>query len=412
MTAFTKTDILLPRLSAEGMSKWCVVACDQYTSDPEYWEEAAKIVGNEASALNIILPEIYIGSKEEKIRTEKVNAAMNKYLSGGIFEEYKDCFILTIRTQSDGRIRAGLVGAIDLEQYDYKPHGSHQVRATEATVESRIPPRVRIRMEAPLEIPHVMMLVDDKENTVIEPLEHKKDTLEKLYDFPLMMDGGRLEGYLVKNSEADEVIKALDELYAKKFLENGGDSILFAVGDGNHSLAAAKECYEIRKREGDPAAELSRYAMVELVNLHSPAIEFEAIHRAVRPDDPKKFLDAAKERLGLILGYGEQTLDIMSGYCEAIYTITKPLANMTVGSLQIFLDEYLSEFPGSMDYIHGREEVRYLCFDSAVVGILLPAMKKEELFPTVIKDGALPRKTFSIGRACDKRFYCEARRIK
>lgn len=403
MTAFSKADILLPKLGREGMEKWSVVACDQYTGEPEYWKRTADMVGNAPSALRLILPEVYLEEPDCEKRIQNINTAMSEYLNSGLFAEYKNCFILTKRTQADGRLRAGLVGCIDLEMYDYNKGSKSQVRATEATVKSRIPPRVKIRMNAPLELPHIMILIDDPENTVIEPLLDRE--LTTVYDFELMQGGGHLSGALVNGENADCVLAALDAL-----LEKSADGLLFAMGDGNHSLATAKECYEQKKRANSPDTELARYALVEIVNLHSPALEFEAIHRVVNGVNPDELIRKMTEELGLS-DSAEQSFTAIINGSERSFGITKPTSNLTVGSLQTFLDKHLAENGGKIDYIHGEDVVRSLCKEPDTIGFLLPSMTKDELFPTVIKDGALPRKTFSMGHANDKRFYCEARRI-
>ncbi len=417
MTAFTTADILLPKLDAEEMTKWAVVACDQYTSEPAYWEKTAQIAGDAPSALKLILPEVYLEAEDAEQRIEGINAAMQDYLAKGIFNEYKDSLILTVRTQADGKVRTGLVGAIDLEQYDYNKGSTSQVRATEATVASRIPPRVKIRRDAALELPHIMILIDDVKKTVIEPLEARLDTLQKVYDFELMQNGGRLAGYLVSDDDAKAVFAALDVLADKddfnsRYGLSGQEVLLYAMGDGNHSLATAKACYEEKKAANSPDAALARYALAEVVNLHSPALEFEAIHRVIVDVDTDKLMAAMTDALGLVKGTDGQTFTVVLNGAEESYTITKPTANLTVGSLQQFLDGYLEENKGVIDYIHGDDVVRTLCTPANSIGFLLPSMTKDELFPTVIKDGALPRKTFSMGHAHDKRFYCEARKIR
>ena len=418
MTAFTSADILLPRLDAEGMKKWSVVACDQYTSEPEYWKETAQMVGDAPSTLKLIFPEVYLEESGADERIAGINRTMRQYLDEDLFKEFPRSMVLTRRTQADGKVRTGLVGAIDLEQYDYNKGSTSQVRATEATVPSRIPPRVRIRRDAALELPHIMILIDDVKRTVIEPLEQKRSTLTKLYDFDLMQNGGHLEGWLVDGEDAREVFAALDRLadrdaFNDRYGLSGEEVLLYAMGDGNHSLATAKECYEQKKRENSPDAALARYALAEVVNLHSDALEFEAIHRVVTQADTDKLMSDMTERLGLTSPTdGMQTFSVLLNGGRKAYSISKPAANLTVGSLQVFLDGWLSENAGKIDYIHGEDVVESLSAASGSIGFLLPAMTKEELFPTVIKDGALPRKTFSMGHAHDKRFYCEARRIK
>ncbi|MGN0648851.1 MAG: DUF1015 domain-containing protein [Oscillospiraceae bacterium] len=416
MTAFTTADILLPKLNAEGMTKWSVVACDQYTGEPAYWREVSQIVGEAPSALNLILPEVYLDEPDADSRIAAINACMNKYLADGVFAQYPNALILTRRTQADGRVRTGIVGAVDLEQYDYNKGSKSPVRATEATVASRIPPRVRIRRDAPLELPHIMILIDDVLKSVIEPIEARRAELERLYDFDLMQNGGHLEGYLLDDSAKTAVFAALEALADKeRFNERyglcGEDVLLYAMGDGNHSLATAKECYEQKKREGSPDAETARYALAEIVNLHSPALEFEAIHRVILDVDTDKLMREMTEALGLSEGSEGQSFTVILNGTQTAYSVAKPTSNLTVGSLQGFLDKYLAENAGKIDYIHGEDVVRELCGADNSIGFLLPSMTKAELFPTVIKDGALPRKTFSMGHAHDKRFYCEARRI-
>lgn len=414
MTAFKTADILLPDYTAEQMTKWAVVACDQYTSEPEYWNDVKAITDGTPSTLDLILPEAFLG--EDDVRIPQINARMSQLLESGFFKEHKDCFVLVKRTQADGRVRVGLVGAIDLEEYDYHKGSRSLVRATEATVAERIPPRVKIRTNAPLELPHIMILIDDKDNTVIEPLQN--ENLPELYNFDMMKNGGHIEGYKVSEAAVDAVLAALDKLSDKKsFNEKYGlsneDVLLFAMGDGNHSLATAKECYEQKKRDGSADAELARYALVELVNLHSPALEFEAIHRVVNGVDASDLIEKMTAVLGLVENdiSGQHFTMIFDGKAHE-FGITKPSSNLAVGSLQTFLDEYLKANGGEIDYIHGEDTVKKLCEDNNAIGFLLPSMEKSELFPTVIKDGALPRKTFSMGHAHDKRFYVEARRIR
>ncbi len=417
MTAFTTADILLPGLSAEEMTKWAVVACDQYTSEPQYWEKTAQIAGDSPSALKLILPEVYLEAPDAKQRIADINEQMKKYLSENIFNEYKDALVLTVRTQADGKVRTGLVGAIDLEMYDYTKGSTSQVRATEATVASRIPPRMEIRRDAALELPHIMILIDDVKKTVIEPLEARLDTLTKLYDFELMQNGGHLAGYLVNGDDVKAVFAALDVLADKADFNNryglsGQEVLLYAMGDGNHSLATAKACYEEKKAANSPEAAFARYALAEVVNLHSEALEFEAIHRVIVDVDTDKLMAEMTEALGLVKGTEGQSFVVVLNGTEESYTVTKPTANLTVGSLQNFLDGYLAQNKGAIDYIHGDDVVKSLCEADNSIGFLLPSMTKAELFPTVIKDGALPRKTFSMGHAHDKRFYCEARKIR
>ena len=417
MTAFSTANILLPKPDSADMSKWSVVACDQYTGEPQYWEKTAEIAGDAPSSLKLILPEVYLEQPDTEERISAVNAKMEEYLAQGLFVEYSDSLILTRRTQADGKVRTGIVGAIDLEMYDYNKGSKSQVRATEATVASRIPPRVKIRRDAALELPHIMILIDDPGKTVVEPIDAKAESFKRVYDFELMQNGGHLEGFVIDGGAAADILAALDRLadkeeFNRKYGLDNEEVLLYAMGDGNHSLATAKECYEIKKREGSPDAELARYALVELVNLHSPALEFEAIHRVITETDTDKLMRELTQALGLTSGGEGQRFTVILNGREESFTVTKPASNLTVGSLQDFLDRYLAENAGKIDYIHGEDVVRSLCSESGSIGFLLPSMEKSELFPTVIKDGALPRKTFSMGHANDKRFYCEARKIR
>ncbi len=312
------------------------------------------------------------------------------------------------RVQSDGKLREGIVGAVDLEQYDYRSGSTSQIRATEATVAERIPPRLKIRENAAVELPHIMILIDDPDRTVIEPLSGKTSTLRKLYDFELMQNGGSISGYLMGESEISAVDSALLELSKKS-------ELLFAMGDGNHSLATVKEHYERLKRE-NPGVDMSnhpaRYALCEIVNLHSPALEFEAIHRIVTGVDVQDLLKKMHETLGTSPEGDGQKLRVVTGTAEQSLTIHTPLSKLAVGSLQTFLDDYLRENGGEIDYIHGTETLRNLASAPNSVGFVLEPMDKSDLFPAVIHDGALPRKTFSMGHGEDKRYYQEARAIR
>ncbi len=407
LTAFHPADILLPKENID-MTKWSVVACDQFTGEPEYWTETERVVGDSPSTLRLTLPEIYLGRPDTAERIAGINKNIESYLAGGTFREYKNSMIYAKRIQSDGKLREGIVGAVDLEMYDYRSGSRSQIRATEATVAERIPPRLKIRENAAIELPHIMILIDDPEKTVIEPLGDKISELHKLYDFNLMQGGGSISGYLMGENEISAVDSSLGELLEEC-------ELLFAMGDGNHSLATAKEHYERLKRENpdkDFSDHPARYALCEIVNLHSPALEFEAIHRIVREVDRAHLLSKMQERLGTS-SFGEgQKLTVVTGDKSEEVTIHNPLSKLAVGSLQTFLDEYLREFGGEIDYIHGEDVLKTLAKDENSVGFILSPMGKSDLFPAVIHDGALPRKTFSMGHAEDKRYYLEARRIQ
>lgn len=422
--AFYPADILLPK-NEINMRKWSVVACDQFTSEPEYWEKVETLVGGEPSTFRMILPEVYLEDENVEERLETIRNSMQDYLSGKIFEEYKNAMVYVERMDSTGKMRAGIVGCIDLEQYDYRKGSSSLVRATEATVVERIPPRIRVRENAQIELPHIMILIDDKEKTVIEPCKEWKENSKLLYDFDMMMGGGHLKGYLMGEKEQKVILEALDRLAAmeqkksQQVIADGKNEkpavLLFAMGDGNHSLASAKEYYERLKAE-NPAKDLShhpaRYALAEIVNLHSPALEFEAIHRIVTRVNADDLMKKMKESLGLVKDGKGQTFSIVRKGVKEKAVITKPTSKLTVGSLQNFLDEYQKENDVKMDYIHGDKTLETLTMQEDSIGFLLPDMAKEELFPTVICDGALPRKTFSMGHAEDKRYYTECRIIR
>ena len=391
-------DILLP---AENISleKWSVVAVDQYTSQPEYWKEAEAFIGSAPSTLKLTLPEVYLA--ESEARTAAMQAEMKNYLAEGIVEtKVKDGMILVERITETG-VRLGLMACLDLEQYDYTTGSQTMIRATEGTVIERVPPRVKIRRGAVMELPHVLMLLDDPVCSVIEPLYTRRDSLECLYDFELMQGGGHLRGWKVN---PETVAPALDALY-----ESCG-GLFLAVGDGNHSLAAARAYWlEIREslpedaRAGHPA----RYALVEIENLHSPAIQFEPIHRVVTGVNPEELIADYEETLGA--AEGENALRIMTQDKEWSYRF----AEHPLKQLQEFLDGWLKEHPGAeIDYIHGDDTLCRLADRPDAVGFMPCGFAKSELFPFIRKYGVLPRKTFSMGHAHEKRFYLEARKIE
>lgn len=407
---FKKADILLPAKGVD-LSKWCVVACDQYTSEPAYWREVEKTVEAVPSAYHLIYPEVFLEGDEKKDRIASIHETMEKYLREGVFTAFPDSFFYIERRLSSGVLRRGLVGMVDLESYDYHKGGASPVRATEGTVLSRIPPRVKVREGAALEAPHVMLLIDDPKDRVMGPLQKRKGAMRKLYETALMQKGGSLEGYLVDPQGERELTEGLAALYG------GPGSLLFAVGDGNHSLATAKECYEQLKKKISPGEALThpaRYALAEVVNLHEGALVFEPIHRVLFGADPEELL-AEAARLYDLSGEkkeGQSLMFICRGK-KGWLRFPKPASNLTVGSLQEFLDGWLSRHTGAkIDYVHGDESAAALGEKEGNIAFLLPPMQKEELFETVAKDGALPRKTFSMGHAWDKRYYLECRKIR
>lgn len=393
---FSAADILLPK---DNMEKWSVIACDQYTSEPEYWEEVEKNVGDAPSALNIILPEVYLEKADDQ-KIDKINNTMKQYLSSNVFQEFENSMVYIERVQSDGKVRHGLLGKIDLTCYDYHKGTNAAVRATEETVLERIPPRVRIRRDAVLEMPHIMLLIDDPDGTVIEPLAKNKEEMPLLYKFSLMQNGGEIEGRRLSDNAMETVDSALEALYERC---NG---LLFCVGDGNHSLATAKACYELNPNEK------SRYALVEVVNIHDEALEFEPIYRVVFGVDPEEMIEKIVADCGGIYN-GEDAQKFTCIYGDTQREISlKPGAKLCVGTLQASLDRLLKGTDAVIDYIHGEDSLKKLCRNENTVGFLFPGMEKSELFPAVLNDGSLPRKTFSMGHADDKRFYLEARVIK
>jgi len=435
------SSVLIPKKSI-SLDKWAVIACDQYTSEPEYWERVDRFVGVEPSALRLIFPEVYLereSDEQKKQRIEKINKTMCEYLDNGYFEEIQNSFIYIERTVKSGKVRKGLLFAIDLELYDYSKGSNSLVRATEGTIMDRLPPRIQIREKACLELPHIMILVDDPDASVIEPLASCKDKMNRLYSFELMMGGGHIEGYqvndtgLLQNIYSSLINLKSKDTFSKKYgIDSSKSPMLFAVGDGNHSLATAKSCWEKLKKslpEDEKASHPARYALVELVNIHDPALQFEPIHRILFNSDAGKLLnDFVKfySDKGIQCGY-EYTDDIknipgtdgtrhvipfLTGGKTGFLWVDKPIFTIDVGTLQHFLDHFLGENPqADIDYVHGSEVVEKLCRHQGNIGFLLSPMKKSDLFKTVISDGALPRKTFSMGEAEEKRYYLECRKI-
>ena len=421
-TAFSPANILLPQDC--GLTKWAVVACDQYTSQPEYWERVDQFVGDAPSTLRLILPESKLESEHVEEEIQKINQTMEQYLEEGRLRELEDAMIFLERKLSNGKTRLGLIGKLDLEQYSYEKGSGTPIRATEGTVLSRIPPRMKVRKNAPIELPHIMVLIDDPKKEIIEPFLRKesKKQMQMIYSTTLMEQGGRVSGYLLSKEQADKVQKQLAGLadparFAQFYHAVGKPVLTYAMGDGNHSLATAKACWEELKptlSEAERQTHPARYALVELVNLHDDSLEFEPIHRVLFGVDPKQLLaDLLAAYPGAHYGAGEghQITYVLPGE-RGILTVPHPTAQLEVGTLQTFLDQYLEAHGGKIDYNHGEDVVEQLVQQPDSIGFLLPGMGKDQLFPTVIFDGALPRKTFSMGEAHDKRFYLEARKIK
>ena len=426
--------VYLPKKGTD-LTKWAVIACDQFTSQPEYWKEVEKIVGDAPSTLNLTFPEVYLEKPGGEERIKNIQATMRKYMDEGILQPH-DGFVYVERTVR-GKTRKGLVLCLDLEAYDYNKGSSSLIRATEGTIVDRLPPRMKIREGATVELPHILVLIDDPNCTFIEPLSAAKSKLETLYDFDLMLDSGHLAGYAVNEEFENKVVEALrglakPETFAAKYgIGKDQPVLLFAMGDGNHSLATAKAIWEkIKPQVGmdHPA----RYALVEIENVHDEGLEFEPIHRVLfglkkdlfaelektfganftyKPvasaEEMVKEVDSAtgqKQIMGLV-GAGRS-----AGF--GVIEIANPSSNLPVGTLQSFLDVFLKEGGADkIDYVHGEDVTVKLGSQPNNAGFYLPGMSKSDLFKTVILDGALPRKTFSMGEAREKRFYMEARKI-
>lgn len=427
-------DILLPKAGVD-LHKWAVIAVDQFTSEPEYWQKVEAIVGSAPSTFRITLPEIYLEKPGEAEHIQSIQKTMRDYLDAGILEPRPG--LIYVERTAAGKTRKGLMLCLDLERYDYNKGSTSLIRATEGTIVDRLPPRMKIRTGAPLELPHILVLIDDPQKTVIEPLGAAKDKLHKLYDFDLMLASGHLVGYAVDDQELENgVIAALRHLAqpetftAKYGLDSDSPVLLFAMGDGNHSLATAKAVWEQMKATvgmEHPA----RYALVELENVHDEGLEFEPIHRvlfglktdiyaaleaAFGPDYTYTPLASAEEMLTAV-NHGDPARQLIGfvggGRGFGLVSLSNPRANLAVGSIQAFLDPFLKQANAEkIDYVHGADVTVRLGQQPGNVGIYLAGMGKDELFKTVILDGALPRKTFSMGEAREKRFYVEARKIQ
>lgn len=425
-------DLLLPAGSVD-LQKWSVIACDQFTSQPEYWQKVANFVGDAPSTFHITLPEIFLGEPEEAQRLQSTNAKMEEYVKKGVLVPHQG--MIYVERTVDGKTRRGLILALDLEKYDFSKGSQSLIRATEGTILDRLPPRIKIREKASLELPHILVLIDDPQDTVIGPVEKSKQDLPIAYDFDLMQSSGHLTGRAVNNQELETgVISALEKLnqpdsfYRRYDVSRDHGVLLIAVGDGNHSLATAKSIWEKIKPVvgmGHPA----RYALVEVENIHDRGLEFAPIHRVLFniKADPAQALhkffgtrvsfSPVKDQQEMIKAVNSQSagshqfgLITASGF--QVVTVESPTSTLPVGTLQEFLDAWLKTgWAGTIDYVHGDEVVCDLGSKRDNAGFYLPPMGKDQLFKTVILDGALPRKTFSMGEAHEKRFYLEARKI-
>lgn len=428
-------DIMMPKNKVD-MNRWATVACDQYTSEPDYWESVASNVEGVPSTYHLIFPECYLEDSDADKRIARIQNSMKEYLDKGILVEHKHSFFLIKRETGTSPARWGLIAALDLEHYDYSKDSSTLIRATEGTIVERIPPRQKIRTGAPLELPHIMVLIDDPRKKLIESLAAESASLEKIYDFDLMKQGGHLTGYKVSDPKhLEQIADTLAELgnpeeFKKKYGKE--DLLLYAMGDGNHSLATAKAVWEDLKKKCDNEDDImqhpARWALVEIENIYDEGLIFEPIHRVLFNTDADAFLKALESQGSVSFEPLNSTKEIMKqiadqkvdlhriGFVDetrmGVITVQGPKATIAAGTIQNILDKWLSQQKeGSVDYIHGEDVTVKLGREKGNCGILLPALDKADFFKTVVIDGALPRKTFSMGEAHEKRFYVEARKI-
>ena len=419
------SDLMIPKKGVD-LEKWAVVACDQFTSEKDYWEDVDSLVGKAPSTLRLIFPECYLEDGDGDKRIADINRSMDDYVSRELFDTYRDCFFL-VRRSCGNSCRWGLMASLDLDRYSWEKDSRSLIRATEGTILSRIPPRKKIRKDAPLEIPHIMVLISDRQRSIIEPLAAKTAGLKEVYDFELMTNGGHLQAWLV-DSDADKnaIADAFGKLYEAL---DPANPLLFAMGDGNHSFATAKSCWEDIKQnltEEERKTHPARFCLVELENIFDPGLVFEPIHRVLFnvPEDvflaelEKNAEKIETEKVGCrnciakrIADQGKQRF----GYCTSdkhvVVTLEKPSANIAAGTLQKVIDSLIGK-GYSVDYIHGADVTDKLGSEKGNIGLFLPAIDKATFFDTIIKDGALPRKTFSMGEANEKRYYMEARKIR
>lgn len=403
--AFRPADILLPRVA--DLSRWSVIACDQFTSDPDYWARVEEYVGTSPSTLRLMLPEARLDSGAD-VAAERIRAEMDRYLEEGLFRTLEHAYIYLEREITGGQIRRGLLGAIDLEFYDYREDVRSPVNPTEGIVRERLPARLEIRRSAIVEMPHIMVFIDDPEFTVIEPIIYDLDRPDRLYDFDLMEGGGHLTGWEVSGGNRSRVDRALAALSEKR-----GGAPLFAVGDGNHSLAAAKlyweqlrESLSPEERENHPA----RFCLAELVNLHDAAIRFEPIHRTLFQTDTEGLAEALQNFM-TVPGSGEHSITVVTGDHRTVVNTGLSLGEL-IAATDRFAEQWLAAHGGRVDYVHGDAEAEQLAEAPGCCSILLPAMQKTELFPGLEQNGPFPKKSFSVGHARDKRYYLECRRIR
>ena len=424
--------VYLPKKDTD-LTKWAVIACDQFTSQPEYWQQVEDLVGDAPSTYNLVLPEVFLEKTGEAARIQFIQSKMRWYLEHGLLEPHEG--LIYVERTVDGKTRHGLMLCLDLEHYDFNKGSTSLIRATEGTIVERLPPRMKIRQGAPLELPHILVLIDDPQGTVIEPVGKARERLQKLYDFDLMLGSGHLSGYAVSPELESQVTASLRDLaqaeaFASRYgIDPATPVLLFAMGDGNHSLATAKAVWEKMKPEVGPDHP-ARYALVEIENVHDQGLDFAPIHRVLfglkndlLTDLQAHFGKSCKytpvasaqemvERVDQARGPVQMIGLVGAGKGFGVIEICNPSSNLPVGTLQPFLDTYMkSGGAEKMDYVHGEQVVCRLGSQPGNAGFYVPCMDKSDLFKTVILDGALPRKTFSMGEAKEKRFYMEARKI-
>ena len=423
---FSPAHILLPSEQIP-VGQWGCVACDQFTSDRSYWEKAAQAAAGGPSTLDLILPEVYLEEDDVDARISAIHAAMDDY-TRNVLTRAVDGFIYVERTEQSGRVRQGLVGKIDLEAYSYAEGAVPAIRPSEHTVESRIPPRMAVRRGARLETPHIMMLADDPGCTLIEPIGEKKEQLRKVYEGDLMLNGGHIAGWAVEDpallAQIDSALNALgsQEAFDARYPQaKGGAPLTLAVGDGNHSLASAKACWEELKKTLTPEQQLThpaRWCLAEVCNVHSPAIEIEPIHRVLFNVDCGAVLLALiawsdSNMAGICFGDSKQQAFTLAGpHVSNVLSFEDPVAPLTVGTVDEFIEYFMARHSEArVDYVHDEPAVRALTRQGGVA-FLLPPFEKSDLFKGIVMGGVLPRKTFSMGHAEEKRYYIECRRIK
>ena len=411
---FRPGDFLIPPQAL--LPDWAVIACDQFTSEPDYWQRVRAQAEGKPSAYHLVFPEAELGADDSVRagRIDQINAAMHAALGADVLRAYPQSFIYVERTLLSGVIRRGIVGVIDLEAYDYSSGASSPIRATERTVLERIPPRVRIRNRAPLELSHVLLLADDPAGELFDPVTASRGAMAQLYSFDLMEGGGHIAAWLLDSEQTRKLSGALAAYEARmsaRWQALGCAPLCYAVGDGNHSLATAKQIWEMRK-QADPALagtdDPARYAMVELENIHDEAQVFEPIHRLLTGIDPARLRAALAEVTVPSDGY---PVALVTQGAEETLQLDPARGELPVGILQPFLDRWLAENPGAIDYIHGDETARRLAQRPDAAALLLPAIGKSDFFRGIALGGVLPRKTFSMGHAQEKRYYIEARKI-